>query len=82
MGASLKKGMVLVMSIWDDHTANMLWLDAPYPPTKDASLPGVSRGSCSRDSGNPTDVERDHPGASVTFSAIKWGPIGSTFKSS
>jgi cellulose 1,4-beta-cellobiosidase len=57
MGASLKKGMVLVMSVWDDHTANMFWLDAPYPPTKDASAPGVSRGTCSPSSGAPTDVE-------------------------
>ncbi|KAE8453227.1 hypothetical protein EG329_011294 [Mollisiaceae sp. DMI_Dod_QoI] len=43
MGAALKKGMVLVMSVWDDHTASMLWLDAPYPPDKDAATAGVSR---------------------------------------
>lgn len=82
MGDSLKKGMVLVMSIWDDHAANMLWLDAPYPPTKDASEPGVTRGTCSADSGVPSDVEKNSPGASVTFSAIKWGPINSTFTTS
>lgn len=80
MGDAIKNGMVLVMSIWDDHTANMLWLDAPYPPEKDASEPGVSRGTCSRDSGKPEDVEKNSPGASVTYSNIKWGPIGSTFK--
>lgn len=80
MGDALKNGMVLVMSIWDDHTANMLWLDAPYPPTKDASEPGVSRGTCSPDSGDPKQVEADSPDASVTFSNIKWGPLGSTFK--
>lgn len=79
MGAALKKGMVLVMSIWDDHTANMLWLDAPYPPTKSPSTPGVSRGSCSASSGVPADVEANSPGASVTYSNIKWGPINSTF---
>ncbi|CAG8958993.1 hypothetical protein HYFRA_00012152 [Hymenoscyphus fraxineus] len=80
MGGAIKRGMVLVMSIWDDHTANMLWLDAPYPPEKDASAPGVSRGTCSRDSGKPEDVEKNSPSASVTYSNIKWGPIGSTFK--
>lgn len=80
MGAAIKKGMVLVMSIWDDHTANMLWLDAPYPPTKDASAPGVSRGTCSPDSGAPDAVESASGSASVTYSNIKWGPIGSTFK--
>lgn len=79
MGAALKKGMVLVMSIWDDHTANMLWLDAPYPPTKDPSTPGVTRGTCSASSGVPADVEANSPGASVTYSNIKWGPINSTF---
>ncbi|TAQ87506.1 hypothetical protein B7494_g4163 [Chlorociboria aeruginascens] len=79
MGAALKKGMVLVMSIWDDHTADMLWLDAPYPATKAASAPGVSRGTCSASSGDPTDVEANSPGASVTFSNIKWGPINSTY---
>ena len=25
------RGMVLVMSLWDDHDANMLWLDSDYP---------------------------------------------------
>ncbi|KAH8816112.1 glycoside hydrolase [Xylogone sp. PMI_703] len=79
LGAALKKGMVLVMSIWDDHAVNMLWLDAPYPPDKPASDPGVSRGACSPDSGAPTDVEKNSPGASVTYSNIKWGPINSTF---
>ena len=28
MGESLARGHVLVMSLWDDHLANMLWLDA------------------------------------------------------
>jgi cellulose 1,4-beta-cellobiosidase len=79
MGQALKNGMVLVMSIWDDHSSSMLWLDAPFPATKDASEPGVSRGSCSRDSGKPEDVEKNSPDASVTFSNIKWGPLGSTF---
>lgn len=43
---SLSAGMVLVMSLWDDHAANMLWLDSDYPTTKDASSPGVARGTC------------------------------------
>jgi cellulose 1,4-beta-cellobiosidase len=79
IGAALGRGMVLVMSIWDDHTADMLWLDAPYPPTKSASAPGVTRGGCSADSGVPATVEANSPGASVTYSNIKWGPINSTF---
>ena len=32
MGESLARGHVLVMSLGDDHEANMLWLDSNYPP--------------------------------------------------
>merc|ERR1712080_645568 len=31
MGDALERGMVFVMSLWDDHYAHMLWLDAIYP---------------------------------------------------
>ncbi|KAK1216979.1 hypothetical protein PQX77_020383 [Marasmius sp. AFHP31] len=79
MGDAFAGGMVLVMSIWDDHDAEMLWLDSNYPLDKDASTPGVARGTCSADSGAPETVESQHPDASVTFSNIKVGPIGSTF---
>lgn len=79
MGASLAKGHVLVMSLWDDHTVNMLWLDSSYPTDKDATTPGVARGTCGTDSGAPTDVETNSPGATVIYSNIKFGPIGSTF---
>jgi len=81
-GTALKDGMVLVMSIWDDHTADMLWLDAPYPATKDASAPGVSRGTCAADSGKPATVEANNGGSTVTYSNIKWGAINSTFTAS
>jgi cellulose 1,4-beta-cellobiosidase len=80
MGAGFKNGMVLAMSIWDDHAANMLWLDSSFPLDKDASLPGVKRGSCPTTSGKPSDVESQYPNASVTFSNIKFGDIGSTYK--
>ncbi|KAI0652478.1 cellobiohydrolaseI [Trametes meyenii] len=79
MGASFEKGMALVMSIWDDHAAQMLWLDSAYPLDKDASTPGVSRGPCATSSGDPKDVESNSPGATVVFSNIKVGPIGSTY---
>jgi cellulose 1,4-beta-cellobiosidase len=79
MSRAASAGMVLVMSIWDDHAANMLWLDAPYPPNKAASAPGVTRGTCAANSGAPTTVESQSPNAQVVFSNIKFGPIGSTF---
>jgi cellulose 1,4-beta-cellobiosidase len=79
MSESAAAGMVLVMSIWDDYAANMLWLDAPYPPTKAASSPGVTRGTCSASSGVPSQVESASPNSQVVYSNIKFGPIGSTF---
>ncbi|KAF9494876.1 glycoside hydrolase family 7 protein [Pleurotus eryngii] len=79
MGGSFDNGMVLVMSIWDDHAANMLWLDSSYPLDKDPSEPGVMRGNCATTSGVPADVEAQHPDASVTFSNIKFGDLGTTF---
>ncbi|KAF2645710.1 exoglucanase-like protein 1 precursor [Massarina eburnea CBS 473.64] len=79
MASSLAKGHVLVMSLWDDHSVNMLWLDSTYPTDKDPATPGIGRGTCSTDSGKPDDVETNSPGATVVYSNIKFGPIGSTF---
>jgi cellulose 1,4-beta-cellobiosidase len=70
-------GMVLVMSIWDDHEANMLWLDSTDPPTK--TTIGGPRGTCPTTGGKPADVEKNHPDAHVIFSDIKVGDIGSTY---
>ncbi|KAI1804890.1 glycoside hydrolase family 7 protein [Daldinia bambusicola] len=77
LNAALDLPMVLVMSIWDDHYANMLWLDSSYPPEK-AGQPGGDRGDCSPDSGVPADVEANIPNAKVVWSNIRFGPIGST----
>ncbi|TFY77727.1 hypothetical protein EWM64_g6285 [Hericium alpestre] len=70
IGAAFAKGVVLVMSVWDDYAANMLWLDSDYPTTADASAPGVARGTCATTSGNPPDVESQEANASVIFSAM------------
>jgi len=80
MGKAMQKGMVLVMSLWDDHYANMLWLDSTYPTDADPSAPGVARGDCPTSSGVPADVESKDANSQVKFSNIKFGPIGSTFK--
>jgi cellulose 1,4-beta-cellobiosidase len=79
MGRSMDTGMVLVMSLWDDHEAYMLWLDSNYPVDKPASQPGVARGACATTSGRPDDVEKNFPHSSVKFSNIKFGDIGSTY---
>jgi cellulose 1,4-beta-cellobiosidase len=79
LNAALDIPMVLVMSIWDDHYSNMLWLDSSYPPDK-AGQPGGDRGRCSPDSGNPTEVESQYANSKVVWSNIRFGPIGSTVK--
>jgi len=79
MGKSLGRGAVLVLSVWDDYAVNMLWLDSDYPTTASPSAPGVARGSCATTSGVPATVEVQDASASVTYSNIKIGPIGSTY---
>lgn len=80
MGAALAEPMVLVMSLWDDHYANMLWLDSTYPV--DSTSEGAERGTCATSSGVPSDVESASGSASVIYSNIKFGPINSTFAAS
>jgi cellulose 1,4-beta-cellobiosidase len=79
MGASFKRGMVLALSLWDDYAAYALWLDSNYPADADPTVPGVARGPCGTDTGRPADVERLYPGATVTYSNIKWGELDSTY---
>jgi cellulose 1,4-beta-cellobiosidase len=80
MGNALKRGVVLTMSLWTDHAAQCLWLDSSYPVNKDPSIPGVARGSCPTTSGKPSEVEAQYPGATVKYSNIRVGDIGSTTK--
>ena len=80
MEAGLRNGMVLALSVWDDHVANMLWLDSTYPTTSTGL--GAARGACATTSGDPKDLEANNASASVVFSNIKVGDIGTTFSGS
>ncbi|KAG8939059.1 Exoglucanase 1 [Tulasnella sp. 419] len=82
MGDAMANGMVLVMSIWDDYAANMLWLDSNYPLDRDPEQPGTARGTCPTTSGVPADVESQQANSYVTYSNIKFGTIGSTYSGS
>ena len=53
MGAALTEPTVLVLSVSDDHSANMLWLDSTYPT--DHTSPGGPRG------GAPAVIESQPP---------------------
>ncbi|KAG9017128.1 hypothetical protein FRB90_001650 [Tulasnella sp. 427] len=77
MGDSLKRGGVLVLSIWDDYAVNMLWLNSNFP--EDCEGYGWARGTCPADSGVPFEVEVTAANASVTYSNIKIGDTGSTY---
>ena len=80
MAKALANGMVLAMSLWDDHHSNMLWLDSTYPTDKtpDTDLE-TGRGDCETTSGVPFDVENQSPDATDTYSNIKFWPLNSTF---
>lgn len=79
MSQDMDDGMVLVMSLWDDNTANMLWLDSTYPPTASPDQIGAARGSCPITSGRPSDVRSQYPNSNVVFSNIKFGTLNSTY---
>jgi cellulose 1,4-beta-cellobiosidase len=68
IGEAMSEGMVLVMSVWDDYYANMLWLDSVFPPGANATDAGVARGRCETTSGVPQEVEAGAGRAKVTFS--------------
>ena len=79
MSEAMDRGMVLAMSLRDDHATNMLWLDSDYPLSKPASDPGVARGSCATTSGEPSVLEQQYPDASITYFNIKYGELDSTY---
>jgi len=81
MGEALDRGMVLVLSLWDDSQVNMLWLDSTYPVEK-AGQPGVARGPCPGGAAStPEHLRKTTPDSEVKFSQIKVGTLGSTFAS-
>lgn len=82
MGDDMDDGMVLVMSIWDDYAANMLWLDSKYPTNAADSAIGAVRGTCPTNSGVPSQVNAQYPNSNVIFSNIKFGTLNSTYAAS
>mmetsp|Transcript_25948 Transcript_25948/g.46905 ORF Transcript_25948/g.46905 Transcript_25948/m.46905 type:complete len:480 (+) Transcript_25948:54-1493(+) len=82
MGEAMDRGLVLVMSLWDDSLANMLWLDSDYPTDVPPSTPGVKRGPCLTTTGTPAYVRQKYPTASVEYTNLKVGPINSTVTTS
>jgi cellulose 1,4-beta-cellobiosidase len=79
VGESLDRGMVLVLSLWDDPGDNMRWLDS-ISPKHNQKAPGAVRGPCDRDQGEAMHERRMHQRAFVTYGNLSYGAIGSTVK--
>ncbi|KAI1089927.1 glycoside hydrolase family 7 protein [Rostrohypoxylon terebratum] len=69
MGQALGRGMVLAMSIWNDPTQQMSWLDSG------------ANGPCTIAESTPANIQAQYPNTHVIFSNIRWGDIGSTTQS-
>jgi len=78
MGAAIGRGMTLVLSLWDDGESNMHWLDSKDPVWANPQKPGVLRGPCSTDVGNPNYVRSHYSSAYVDYFNFKYGELGST----
>lgn len=72
MGDAMQRGMVMVFSVWNDPSSHMLWLDGTT-----GSGAGDVRGPCGTTDSSETSSIAEK--ASVTFSNVKWGDIGSTY---
>jgi len=83
MGKALGRGMVLVLSLWDDALTQMAWLDSATPTDDPVRFPldkpGVKRGPCAAGAGDPKKLRSQFPNAHVKFSNIMVGEIGSTY---
>jgi len=78
LSEALDRGMVLVMSLWDDTQTHMLWLDSAMG-SGGLQKPGVLRGPCSTDTGKPQEMRQKYPNATVSYMNIKYGEMNSTF---
>ena len=76
MGEALDRGMVLVISMWDDIAVSMNWPGSYMGD--DASALGALRGPCNLDDGKPDVLRGAHPDAGYTVTNIRWGELGST----
>jgi cellulose 1,4-beta-cellobiosidase len=76
MGDSFSRGMVLVLSLWDDLTSDMLWLDGTAEANgESADKYGAARGPCT---GGLDRNSAEAANAYVKYSNIRYGDIGTT----
>lgn len=74
---ALAQGMVMVFAMTEDQQGHMLWLDSNWPVDADPSAPGVARGTCATDTGNPAYLSRgEGQAARAKFGDVRVGWIG------
>jgi len=76
MGEALDRGMVLVISMWDDIMVSMNWLDSYMGD--DPNAPGALRGPCDPKDGDPATLREAHPDSAYGVWNLRWGDFGST----
>lgn len=76
MGQALDRGVVFVMSLWDDFLTSMNWLDSRQGKGK-----GSVRGPCDPDEGAPMLVRANNPDAYAKYTNIMYGDINTTWNS-
>ncbi len=72
MTESFRRGQTFVISLWDDASVNMLWLDSTYPVGSTA--PGAKRGPCDSTDPKRADIwslRRNFPNSQYTLSNLK-----------
>lgn len=72
MGAEMSRGMVLAMSLWWDEGGYMQWMDGA----------AEGAGPCNATEGAPRNILQVEPNPFVTYSNMRWGEIGTTWKAS
>jgi len=72
--ASLKAGVTLVLSMWDDIDVHMNWLDSVMDGD-DASVLGQKRGTCDPSAGDPVTLREKYPSSHVSYTNFKVGDI-------
>ncbi|OAF99749.1 cellobiohydrolaseI [Paraphaeosphaeria sporulosa] len=74
ISTAMERGMVLVFAITEDQDRHMLWLDSNWPVDAKSTAPGVARGSCATDSGDPQGLL--HTQGRASFGNIVVAGIG------
>lgn len=73
MQQSFQRKHVLAVSLWDDVSASMLWLDSIFPIGSNA--PGAKRGPCSGKENKAEWIRKNLPQSQVIYSNFEWGPL-------